>query len=273
MFVERGRIRKIVKELYPTIDESDIRVSFIGGLLSSVYLVEFPTVGKGPILAKKFKDIRGPVKWIPVSIWTIGAKRFAMTGKARLERQLKMSELLIGKGFPAPRVLHVSPKDMVLLIEYVKGEKAAVIISSIIKRRKAPEGEKAVIRRIGQRVGLAHKIGVAIGDTKDDNIIVTREGETYFVDLEQATQDRVDMIWDVAEFVYYIGHHILHQPPEAIDEIVGEFLSGYLEGGGYKEIVGRLTDLRYVYAFTASTLPHVLYRISNVCKEFAAKHV
>ncbi|MFQ6084941.1 MAG: hypothetical protein ACE5OY_01550 [Candidatus Bathyarchaeia archaeon] len=273
MLVDRGRISRLVRRVYPRVDESDIRVRMIGGLLSSVYLVEFPTTGEEPIVVKRFRDIRGPVKWIPVSMWTIGARRFAMNGEARLERQRKMSKFLRERGFPVPKILLVSLKDMVLFMEYVRGEKAAVILSRIIERGRALKGERAIVGRIGQRLGLAHKIGVAIGDTKDDNIIVTREGETYFVDLEQATRDRIDAIWDVAEFVYYAGHHVLHQPLEGMDEIVREFLAGYLEGGGDRGVVEKLTDLRYVYAFTASTLPHVLYHISNVCKEFAAKHV
>ncbi len=129
--------------------------------------------------------------------------------------------------------------------------------------------DDALVREVGRKVAEAHKLGVALGDCKPENIIVAEDGKTYFVDLEQATRNG-NQVWDVAEFLYYSGHYVLPISPSGPAEFIArEFIGGYLEAGGKREAVKSTTSARYTKVFSIFTPLHVLLAISNVCKKMS----
>ena len=263
-------IKEFMEEAYPRVNTERVRVRRIGGILSCVYLLEIPENGKETVVVKKFRDIRGPLKWIPVSLWTIGARRFVITSEERMRRERFMSAFLRRRRFPVPKVFYADPKRRVLFEEYIKGEKATVILKRIIGRGRALDKERSVIRRIGQRIGIAHKMGVAIGDTKDANIIVTEDGDTYFIDLEQASPDGTYLPWDVAQFLYYAGHHVFQCSLRGLDDIVKSFLTGYIDGGGERGVIEEVMSVRLLRALSVCLLPHVLCYIVILCQDVSS---
>ena len=140
----------------------------------------------------------------------------------------------------------------------------------IIKKILSSEekaSELALVRMVGRKTAEAHKLGVSLGDCKPENIIVTKDGKAFFVDLEQASRDG-NQAWDVAEFLYYSGHYASPiSPADSTELIAKEFIEGYLEAGGEKETVKKAGSPRYTKVFTIFTPPHVILAISNVCKK------
>ena len=72
-----------------------MRVEPIGGMLNDVYLID--AHGKGietKVLAKRFKDWSG-FKWFPLTLWSLGARPFAVSAQARLAKEYAISEFLL----------------------------------------------------------------------------------------------------------------------------------------------------------------------------------
>ena len=112
---------------------------------------------------------------------------------------------------------------------------------------------------------------MSLGDCKPENIIVTREGELCFVDLEQASRDG-NQAWDIAEFLYYSGHYVSPlAPTDKIELLAKAFIEGYIEEGGNPENVKKAASPRYTKVFSLFTQPHVILTISNFCRKMNQK--
>ena len=81
------------------------------------------------VLAKRFKDWSG-FKWFPLTVWSLGARPFAITAQARLAKECAISEFLHSEGFNVPKILHVSNAERLIFMEYIEGEN----LSQAIKR-------------------------------------------------------------------------------------------------------------------------------------------
>ncbi|MEM2875957.1 MAG: lipopolysaccharide kinase InaA family protein [Candidatus Bathyarchaeia archaeon] len=239
----------------------------IGGIINSVYLVKWwegNTLER--VVVKKFSDWVG-LKWFLIALWAFGTKDFIVSGRKRLGREYTLNNYLLGRSFPVPRVLYVNLKDNLLVSEYIDGISLIEIIKSILSGWNVEK--KDILKKVGKTVASAHKIGVALGDCKPENFIVTDEGKVYFVDLEQATL-KGDYSWDVAEILYYSGHYLdPFTPVRRIDPLVKEFISGYIEGGGDPQVIRRASSLRFIKVFSFFTLPGTLLRIAELCKTFS----
>jgi len=125
----------------------------------------------------------------------------------------------------------------------------------------------AVMERLGGKFAEMHALGIAIGDTKPENIVIGKNGEAYLLDLEQSSRNG-DKVWDVAEFLYYSGHYV--QPfasTHSIEVLTKAFVKGYLNAGGSSEIVKKMASPKYTKVFSVFTLPLVMIAISNVCRK------
>jgi hypothetical protein len=91
-------------------------------MLNDVYLIDaHGKDGKTKVLAKRFKDWSG-LKWFPLTVWSFGARSFAVSGQARLAKECAISELLLSEGFNVPKILHVSNAERIVFMEYIEGE-------------------------------------------------------------------------------------------------------------------------------------------------------
>ena len=252
-------------------DMAEIRFSEIGGVLNTAYLLSFrKDHEEHKIVVKKFKDWVG-FKWFPLALWALGTKSFAVLGRSRLEREYALSKFLHSQGWPVPKVLYISPRERLIFKEYIEGENLSPIIQRLLKNNQKITQKKALIRAVGRKMAEAHLLGVALGDCKPENIIVTKDGTPYFVDLEQASRDG-NQAWDIAEFLYYSGHYVSPLAPTDTAELIAkEFIKGYLDAGGRKETIREAGSARYTKVFSIFTPPHVILAISNLCKKMGTE--
>jgi len=264
---DKTTIKDFVRKTVPNGTTLDIKIEQMGGVLNSVYLLKFQkNHEEQKVVVKRFKDWLG-FKWFPLSLWTLGTKTFAVLGRTRLEREYAINQFLQGHRFPVPKVLHISHQERLIFEDFVEGENMVEVIKRIISSKEKATDEVALVREVGRKIAEAHRLGVAFGDCKPENIIVAEDGKTYFVDLEQATRDG-NQVWDVAEFLYYSGHYVFPIfPSDSAELIAKEFIGGYLEAGGKKETVGRAASARYTKVFSVFTPPHVALVISNICRK------
>ena len=246
-----------------------VEVEEVGGVLNDVYLVKALVNGvEKRVVVKSFRDWSS-FKWFPLTLWTFGTRTFAVLGLSRLERECAISQLLHSKGFAVPKILHVSHSERLIFMEYIEGESLSKVVKRILGSKNADSVKKdlEVIRRVGGEFAKIHALGIALGDTKPENIIVGKNGEIYILDFEQASRNG-DKVWDVAEFLYYSGHYISPfvgvRPAQLIAEA---FIEGYLGAGGNIKTVKEAGNPKYTKVFSVFTLPHVMFVVSNTCRK------
>jgi len=260
-------IEEFAKKTIPDATRVDIETKEIGGVLNSIYLLTLRSDHEQrKIVVKKFRDWAG-FKWFPLALWAVGTKSFAVLGKSRLEREYALNQYLLSKGLAVPRILHISPKQQMIFQEFVDGKTLAETIKKAVSEHGAKSEELELVKEAGRQIAKVHQLGVGLGDCKPENIVVTKEGRLFFVDLEQSSRDG-DQPWDVAEFLYYSGHYV---PPLAttdkIESVAKAFIEGYLEAGGSREAVSKAASPRCTKVFSIFTQPHVVLAISNLCRK------
>jgi len=259
-----GFARKILK-----VGEGEsVVVEALGGVLNDVYLVRVSEGGKErKIVVKSFKDWSG-FKWFPLTLWTVGTRTFALLGRSRLERECSINNFLQSKGFAVPRLLGINHAERLVFMEYVEGETLDKVVKQIFSQESADKfkTELELIRKVGEVFAKVHSLNVALGDTKPENIMVGKDGKIYLMDFEQASR-RGDKAWDIAEFLYFVGHYA---PPIAgtrlVEDVAKAFIEGYLGAGGSLEAVKAAGKPKYTKVFSVFVLPNVILAISNVCK-------
>lgn len=264
---DKSTIEDFVRKTVPDGKALDMKIEEMGGVLNDVYLLTLRrNHGEQKVVVKKFKDWSS-FKWFPLALWALGTKTLAVLGRSRLEREYATNQFLHSQGFPVPKVLYVGPKERLIFQEFIEGEKMVETVKRIISSREKAVKEAALVKEVGRKIAEAHRLGVALGDCKPENIVVTKDGKTFFVDLEQATRDG-NQAWDVAEFLYYSGHYVSPISfAKAAKIIAKNFIEGYLEAGGRKETVKKAGSARYVKVFSVFTPPHAILAVSNLCQK------
>ncbi|MCS7123882.1 MAG: hypothetical protein NZ932_00470 [Candidatus Bathyarchaeota archaeon] len=257
-------VRKILK----VGENAAVAVEELGGVLNDVYLVRVSAEGwERKVVVKSFKDWAG-FKWFPLTLWTVGTRTFTLLGRSRLERECSINQFLYSKGFAVPKILGINHGERLVFMEYVEGETLEKVVKRTLNREVDKIGEELkLIRRVGEVFAKVHTLDVALGDTKPENILVGRDGKIYLMDFEQASR-RGDKAWDIAEFLYYVGHYV---PPLAgtklVEVVAKAFIEGYLGAGGDLEAVRAAGRPKYTKVFSVFALPHVILTISNVCRK------
>jgi Kae1-associated kinase Bud32 len=268
---DRVNIEAFARKMLLKGENAKIKLEQVGGVLNDVYLIKaYSNDAEKKVLVKRFRDWSG-FKWFPLTLWSLGARTFAVLGRSRLEKECAISELLRCAGFNVPKVLHVSHNERLVFMEYIEGEN----LSNAIKRIAAAESEEKAqedltrIMRVGETFARVHSLNVALGDTKPENVIVAPEEKIYLLDFEQASREG-DKAWDVAEFLYYSGHYLPLYSNDKAESIARAFISGYLNAGGNVAAVKKAGDPKYTRVFSVFTLPSVMFAMSNVCRKTVA---
>ncbi len=263
---EKVTIEDFVKQTFPDGRNLRVETEKIGGALNAVYMLRLRgTMEEKKIVVKVFKDWYG-WKWFPLALWALGTRGFAVLGKSRLAKEYTINRFLSSQGFHVPQIIYVSPKERLIFQEYVEGENLTSILRRICSSKETRTDLFIIVSKVGGEVAKAHKLDVALGDCKPENIIVTDNKGIFFVDLEQAERGG-DQAWDIAELLYYSGHYASLSSIEVVQSIAKEFVNGYLEAGGKIGNIKRARSPRYVKVFSFLTPPHILLVISNICKE------
>ncbi len=264
-------IEEFARKTIPGATRVSVQTKEIGGVLNSIYLLTLRTDhDQQKIVVKKFRDWAG-FKWFPLALWALGTKSFAVLGKSRLEREYALNQYLLNKGLAVPKIFHISPKQQLIFQEFIEGETLAEIIKKAVSEQGGTSEELELVKEAGRQIAKIHQLGVGLGDCKPENVIVTKNGRLFFVDLEQSARDG-DQPWDVAEFLYYSGHYV---PPLAatdkIERVTRAFIEGYLKAGGNKEVVNKAASPRCTKVFSIFTQPHVMLAISGLCRKVQSK--
>jgi Kae1-associated kinase Bud32 len=247
----------------------NIEVEPVGGMLNDVYLINAQGNGRGTkVLAKRFKDWSG-FKWFPLTLWSFGARSFAVSGQARLAKECAISEFLRSEGFNVPKILHVSNAERIIFMEYIDGENLSEAIKRLSTATDQAVTEDALgkVGKVAKILAQVHSRNVSLGDTKPDNMLIKPDGTVCLIDFEQATKNG-DKAWDIAVFLYYCGHYL--QPFYSnlkAEAIAKAFINGYLKGGGNVGDVHKAGSSKYTRVFSIFTMPPTIKAISNVCKK------
>lgn len=264
---DKTTIEGFVKKAVPNGRATDMEVKKIGGVLNSVYLLTFQGENvEQRVVVKLFKDWYG-FKWFLLALWTLGTREFSVLAKSRLEREYAINRLLSNQGIRVPQVLYVSPRERLIFEEFIEGRNLVDVLKNFSSRKVEADEVRKIIGAVGRTVAEVHKIGVALGDCKPENMVITPEGEVCFLDLEQASRGG-NQVWDIAEFLFYAGHYFSLSPSlEAARMMTSGFVEGYLEAGGDFENVTKAGSARYVKVFSIFTPLHVLIAILNTCRK------
>lgn len=265
----RTDIKAFAKKVLNTGEDAMVAVERLGGVLNDVYLIRARVNDREKkAVVKSFRDWSS-FKWFPLVLWSVGTRTFSVLGRSRLERECAISQLLDSKGFAVPRILHVSLSERLVFMEYVEGKDLASVIRRVAVSKAEDEVKKDLrtIRKVGRKFAKVHAIGIALGDTKPENILIGKKGDVFLMDFEQASRNG-DKVWDVAEFLYYAGHDI---PPlvnvKVAEQIAESFIRGYLDGGGTVETVKKAGNPKYTKVFSVFTFPHVMLALSDICRK------
>jgi tRNA A-37 threonylcarbamoyl transferase component Bud32 len=262
-------IEAVVRKVFGADANAEVRVENMGGILNDVYLVKTFAGGKPrKAVVKRFRDWSN-FKWFPLTLWSVGTRTFAVSGSSRLQRECAISRLLDLNGFAVPKVLHVSPGDRLIVMEYFEGEDVGRVVKQVAGSKDSDEIAKDldVVARIGKTLAGVHALGIALGDTKPENILIGKEGQVCLMDFEQASRNG-DAVWDVAEFLYYSGHSISpFVEGGRLEKFAETFIRGYLEGGGSVATVKKAGSPKYTKVFSVFTFPHIMFILSSVCRK------
>jgi tRNA A-37 threonylcarbamoyl transferase component Bud32 len=262
---EKVTIEEFVKRTFPNMH--NLEVEKLGGVLNSVYILRFNyQKNERKMIVKLFKNWHS-WKWFPLALWTLGSRGFAVLGKSRLEKEYTINMFLSRKDINVPRIIYANPQEGLIFEEFLDATSLSDIIKKICSQEVDGFDADLLFRLLGNEIAKVHKIDVALGDCKPENILVTQDKRIYFVDLEQAERGG-DQSWDIAELLYFSGHYIAFSSIEIIKKITEMFIKGYLEGGGKVENIKKLKSPKYLKPFSFFTPPHILFVISSICKDF-----
>jgi tRNA A-37 threonylcarbamoyl transferase component Bud32/predicted nucleotidyltransferase len=232
----------------------------LGEVYSTARIVTITGTRQARYVFKHFADIRS-VKWAFLNIWAPGMK-FSMSPQARMHREYDAGIKLRAAGVKTPRVIGAAVDDKVLAKEFVEGRPLSLFVEKMVKDGRS---DSTQVRMFGRGLGTIHRAGLALGDAKAENIIVTSDG-LYFTDLEQ-TVENGDPAWDIAEFLYYAGKLSLRE--DGIRAVANAFLDGYRESNG-GEVVAKAKASKYLTPFRPFVTPQNLKAIKESLDQHAA---
>jgi len=149
---DRTSIENFTEKVLFKGEKAKIKLEPVGGVLNDVYLIRAYSKGKETkVLVKRFKDWSG-FKWFPLSIWSLGARTFAVLGKSRLAKECAISEVLRCEGFNVPKILHVNNNERLVFMEYIEGEDLSNAIKRFATSNVEEEKDKEMesIERVGE---------------------------------------------------------------------------------------------------------------------------
>ncbi len=240
--------------------EGRVSIRRIGSFVNEVFLVK---MNGETFVAKRYTNWVS-LKWFTLNLYGLGSVRFSISGKKRMEAEYYYNDYLGRRGVNVPQVLAADSKARIILFSYVQGDQLSALLGKFANEAETGARETDAAYGVGETVGAAHQLEVALGDTKPENFIVDRNGRVTLVDLEQG-KFKGDYSWDVAEFLYYSGHYWLTHDKD-LREYVESFIEGYL-GQGSARILKSASSPRYVRVFSLWTPPNILYGINKTLHE------
>ena len=197
------------------------------------------------VVVKNYTDVRS-LKWALLGIWA-STKRFSTAPLSRMDREYGMTLALQGMGVLVPRVLAVAPSERIIVKDYIDGQTLSARINALFK---GASDDVSPIDAYGEVLAKLHGGGIAVGDAKPSNVVVTSSG-LYLTDLEQAFRGG-DKAWDIAEFLYFTAK--LSNREDAMRRVANAFLESYARTGD-RSVVAKARGQRYLGPFRPFLTP------------------
>jgi len=175
------------------------------------------------VVIKNYTDVRS-LKWALLGVWASTANRFSTAPVSRMDREYGMTLRLKQMGVLVPAVLAVAPAERIMVKEFVPGPTLGSVINSYLKGSST---DLAPMSGYGSLIAKVHSGGIALGDAKPSNVIVSQQG-LCLTDLEQ-TLSGGDRAWDIAEFLYYTAKLSIRE--DAMEKVARAFLESYARSG------------------------------------------
>jgi tRNA A-37 threonylcarbamoyl transferase component Bud32/predicted nucleotidyltransferase len=196
----------------------------IGEPYSTTRVLTFKSLSaEKSVVIKNYTDVRS-LKWALLGVWASTANRFSTAPVSRMDREYGMTLRLKEMGVPVPAVLAVAPAERIMVKEFVPGPTLGSVINSYLKGSST---DLAPMSGYGSLIAKVHSGGIALGDAKPSNVIVSQQG-LCLTDLEQ-TLPGGDRAWDIAEFLYYTAKLSIRE--DAMEKVARSFLESYAKNG------------------------------------------
>lgn len=216
--------------------------------------------GEESVVVKNYTDVRS-LKWALLGVWASTARRFSTAPVSRMDREYGMTLALRSMGVLVPSVLAVAPAERILVKEFVRGTTLAYIINGYL--RGGGQG-LASVAGYGELIAKVHAGGVALGDAKPSNVVVSPEG-LYLTDLEQAFRGG-DTAWDIAEFLYYTAKLSIRE--DAMRSVAESFLASYAKAGD-RASIARARGQKYFGPFRPFLTPGMARMLRDLLSGYA----
>ncbi|MDG6994005.1 MAG: nucleotidyltransferase domain-containing protein [Nitrososphaerota archaeon] len=212
------------------------------------------------VVVKNYTDVRS-LKWALLGIWASAANKFSAGPLTRMDREYGATLTLRARGVLVPAVVAVAPAERILVKEFVKGPTLASEINAFLKGEGAPLPQAGSYGALMARI---HGWGMALGDAKPSNVIVSGEG-LYLTDLEQAYPGG-DQAWDLAEFLYYTAK--LSNRENAMKAVAVAFLDSYVREGD-RSRVAKARGAKYFGPFRPFLTPAMAKMLRELMSTYA----
>ncbi len=221
-------------------DKSNINISRLGDIYSTTALY---ILNDTKVVVKHYASIKR-LKWLALNVWMLGVIRLRTSSKFRQLNEYKALQILRELGFDVPKVIGISYKDKITIIEHIEGVTLERIMNNILRYKG---NDLKLIKMFGDILYNIHKHGYIIVDTKPSNIII-KDNKLYLLDLEQFRKgDKYS--WDLICFIYYSLKFT--QNNDIVRAIVREFIDGYTDHKrrDCKDTIRGMLNKRYLPSF------------------------
>ncbi len=212
------------------------------------------------VVVKNYTDVRS-LKWALLGVWASTANRFSTAPISRMDREYGMSLRLKGMGVFVPPILAVAPAERILVKDFVSGPTLSSVINTFLKG--SADGIDSV-SAYGEVMAAVHSGGMALGDAKPSNVIVSTQG-LCLTDLEQSFPGG-DQAWDVAEFLYYTAKLSIKE--EAMKKVATAFLESYVKSGN-RTSVAKARGQKYFGPFRPFLTPGMAKMLRDLMSSYA----
>jgi tRNA A-37 threonylcarbamoyl transferase component Bud32/predicted nucleotidyltransferase len=212
------------------------------------------------VVVKNYTDVRS-LKWALLGVWASSANRFRTSAVSRMDREYGMTMRLRSMGVSVPTILAVAPAERILVKDFVDGPTLSSKINGVLR---GSETELDSVSAYGNLMAMVHAGGVALGDAKPSNVIVSTNG-LWLTDLEQAIASG-DQAWDIAEFLYYTAK--LSNKEDAMKRVAGAFLDAYTRSGVKSNIV-KAKGQKYFGPFRPFLTPGMAKMLKDLLSGYA----
>lgn len=202
------------------------------------------------------------VKWAALSLWTVPVKRFRVDPLFRLGSEYRAIRYIRSLGLHTPAIEAIVLDRKILVTQFIEGKTLAGVIKDCVKSM----GDASLLREAGAQIAKIHSTGSSLGNIKPKNVIVSGS-DLYFTDVEQFVFQAGDPAWDLAQFISWGLKGVRNTGLAAA--VTREFLKGYVNAAGARNIVHLAKSRRYIESFYPVLAPTVARAIKKEIKEIA----